>query len=317
MIRRLAAPVAIAGVLAPAVPGGGAAAQQTRPAFRSGVDLVALNVAVTDDRDQPIGGLGSSDFAVFEDGVPQTIASFASERQPIDLGLLLDTSSSMSFMLDEVHRAATSFVEALHEGDRVTVIQVRERTEVLHPLSADRAAAISAILRTRAAGETALFTAIYVTAAGLEAARSPATPRRQAIAVLSDGRDTSSVVSADDAIAHARDAGVAVYTITLQPVVRRRAGAAAPAAPALSDALLAMRSLALETGGRSYVAPDAGALEGIYASIANELATQYLIGYVSTNTSRDGGFRAVSVSVPSLPEARARTRRGYRSQRDR
>src|SRR5688572_1519808 len=90
--------------------------------FRSGVDLVALNVVATDGQGKLISGLSSDEFAIFEDGAAQEITFFAATAVPIDLAVLLDTSSSMSDKISTVQTAAMGFIAATRENDRVTVV---------------------------------------------------------------------------------------------------------------------------------------------------------------------------------------------------
>ena len=90
--------------------------------FHAGVDLVPLNVVVTDAHDRFVKGLNESDFSVFEDGVQQDVAYFAAANVPLDLAILLDSSSSMTERMATVQQAAVGFASHLHDGDRITVI---------------------------------------------------------------------------------------------------------------------------------------------------------------------------------------------------
>ena len=110
-------------------------AQQTT--FRSGVDLVALSVVVTDGQDKFVSGLSAADFTVLEDGVPQEVSFFAATAVPMDLALLLDTSASMIDKMSVVHEAATGFVSSAKPGDRVTIVDIKDGVKVLHPLDED------------------------------------------------------------------------------------------------------------------------------------------------------------------------------------
>src|SRR5436190_16522103 len=105
--------------------------------FRSGVDLVSLTVIVTDIRDKFVTGLSQQDFSVFEDGIQQDVSFFAAAHVPLDLAILLDMSSSMSDKMTTVHEAAVGFASHLHEGDRVSVIGIRDSARTLHDLDGD------------------------------------------------------------------------------------------------------------------------------------------------------------------------------------
>jgi VWFA-related protein len=133
--------------------------------------------------------------------------------------------------------------------------------------------------------------------------------RRQAIAVLSDGEDTSSVIGFDDVLGMARKSGINIYTICLQnqySVARVESGRRY-----FSESDFAMKSLAQETGAQSYFPHSVQDLRGIYAGISDELANQYSIGYAPTNSRLDGRFRRIVIKVTEHPEFRPRARMGY------
>jgi Ca-activated chloride channel family protein len=281
-------------------------AQETT--FRSGVDLVALSVVVTDGRDKFVSGLSADDFAVLEDGVPQQVSFFSATAVPMDLALLLDTSASMIDKMAVVHEAATGFVSSAKPGDRVTVVDIKDGVRVLHPLDEDLDAARAAIRTTSARGGTALYNGLYMTLKEMvRQRRSNGEVRRQAILVLSDGDDTASLVGFDDVMDVAKQSGIAIYTITLKTALQRLL--AYDRHTAVSGEF-AMRTLAQETGARAFFPAQAAELAGVYGIIAEELASQYTLGYMSTNIVRDGAYRRVSVRV-TQPDVRTRTRMGY------
>ena len=192
--------------------------QDTQGTFRSGVDLVSLNVIVTDNRDRFVTGLAQTDFSVFEDGIQQDVSFFAATDVPLDLAILLDVSSSMSDKLATVQEAAVGFASHLRSGDRVTVVGIKDSARVLHDLDGDIAGARESIRRTTASGGTALYNGIYTTIKQMQKvhASDGGEIRRQAIAVLTDGDDTTSLVNFDDVLALAKQAGIAIYTIALK-----------------------------------------------------------------------------------------------------
>lgn len=281
-------------------------AQQTT--FRSGVDLVALSVVVTDGRDKFVSGLSAEDFAVLENGVPQQVSFFSAAAVPIDLALLLDTSASMIDKMNVVHQAATGFVSSAKPGDRVTIVDIKDGVRVLHPLDEDLDGARAAIRSTSARGGTALYNGLYMTLKEMvKQRRSNDEVRRQAMLVLSDGDDTASLVGFDDVMDVAKQSGIAIYTITLKTALQRLLAYDRQAAV---SGEFAMRTLAQETGARAFFPAQAAELASVYGIIAEELASQYTLGYMSTNTVRDGAYRRVSVRV-THPDVRTRTRMGY------
>ena len=277
--------------------------------FRSGASMVALNVTVLDGK-KPVAGLEPQDFEVYEDGVRQSVRFFESRAVPLDVILLIDTSSSMSDKMETVHDAARGFMKMLRPEDRGAVIAFADSVKVVQPLTSDAAAIAAAISSTRPQGATSLYNAVYVALKQFgRNANDTSDVRRQAIAVLSDGEDTASLVALDDLIGQARKTGVNIYTIALQSQYgAMRAGAARRQ---FSDAEYAMKSLAQETGAQSFFPGSVHELKGVYDAIATELATQYSIGYSPTNARNDGRYRRIVVRVATNPNYRPRTRSGY------
>lgn len=278
--------------------------------FRSGTSLVALNIVVTDPDNGYATGLRAEDFEVYEDGVRQEVEFFATSEVPLDLILLIDASSSMADKVEAVHKAANGFVETMRENDRAAVVSFADGVSVLQPLTEDTALVRDAINRTGSKGATALHNAIYVSLKEFGRRASAAGDvRRQAIAVLSDGEDTSSLLSFDDVLDMAKRSGVAIYTIGLKSDLE--APPQASGRRYFSESDFAMRQLASETGAKPFFPQTVHDLSKVYDAIATELASQYSIGYVPRNVREDGKYRRVVVRVADKPELRPRTRTGY------
>jgi Ca-activated chloride channel family protein len=281
-----------------------------RPAYRSGTDLVNLNVTVTGANQRHVSGLSSGQFEILEDGVPQTVQYFAAGETALDIVLVLDTSGSMHESLPLVQEAARRFVSALRPGDRVGVMSIADGLRIVQPLTEDMASVASAIVSTRARGETRLYTSLYIALTELAKTRGlETTPRRQAIVLLSDGRDTASAMSFSDLLVEVRRHGVPIYPIApRQPrELRKLREAAFGESSSAQD--FELRTIATDTGGRAFFPVTLGDLAGIYESIADELAHQYSLGYESTNHS-NGGFRRIALRVHT-PGVTWRTRTGY------
>lgn len=295
--------------LAPAPP----APKTTVPVFRTGVDLVALSVVVTDGQQKFVTGLTANNFAVYEDGVQQDVSFFAATPVPLDLAILLDTSASMTDKLQTVQQAAIGFASTLRDGDRAMVVDIKDATKVLQPLTTDIGAAKAAIATVAAKGGTALYNGLYLTLKELtKERRENGEVRRQALVVLSDGDDTASLVSFDDVMAEAKAAGISIYTITLKSayLVEMASGHRS-----FSQSDYAMRALAQETGARSFFPMNISELSGVYGSIAQELGSQYALGYTPKNPRRDGGYRHLVVRIADHPGAAPRARSGYTAPR--
>ena len=279
--------------------------------FRGGTELVSLSVVVTNPQQQFVAGLSVADFSVFEDGIQQDLSFFAASAVPIDLAILLDTSASMTDKIATVQQAAIGFVSTLRDGDRLTVVDIKDATRVLAPLSGDLEAAKRAILSTVPKGGTALYNGLYLTLKEMtKQRRANGDVRRQAIVVLSDGNDTTSLMAFDDVMALAKESGIVIYAITLRSQWEQRKTEASPRG-AFSQSEYAMKSLAQETGARSFFPTEIAALAGGYTLIADELASQYALGYTSKNPKRDGAYRRVAVRIMEVPNVQTRTRSGY------
>ncbi|NQW03013.1 MAG: VWA domain-containing protein [Acidobacteria bacterium] len=291
---------ALAGCLALTAGSFGASAQ----VFRVGTDVVSLNITVTEG-EQLIPGLERSRFSVYEDGVQQDITYFSRTPQPIALSLLIDTSASMEDKLPIAQEAAIGFANRLNATDAAQIIDFDSRHEILQPFTADSTLLEQAIRRTRVGGSTSLYNAIYVALSELKRMRAASADelRRQAIVVLSDGEDTSSLIAYEDVLGSAKRAEVAVYAIGLRSKEDRPTRG-------FNEAEFVLRTLSQETGGRAFFVEDILELPAVYQQIADELANQYSIGYTSKNLKRDGAWRAIVVKV-DRPKTAARAKRGY------
>ena len=273
--------------------------------FRGTADLVVLNVTVTDGEAHLVGHLDQNDFQVLEDGIPQEIALFRRGQQPIALSILLDTSTSMEKKLPVAQEAAVGFVQRLGPSDVAQVMSFDTRADALQDFTANKTALESAIRRTHAGGSTALYIAVYTALRNLEriGVQDPADTRRQAIIVLSDGEDTSSLIDYDQVIDAAKHSNVTIYTIALRDRHETPSHG-------FNEGDFVLRSFAQQTGGRLYHVDEPAQLPTIYQQIADELANQYTIGYSPRNLKRDGSWRRIVVKV-NRPAASARTKSGY------
>jgi Ca-activated chloride channel family protein len=278
--------------------------QGQRPSFRSTIDIVSLNVTVIDGANHYIIDLDQPDFSVFEDGVKQDIVFFTRRPQPIALSLLLDSSASMEDKLDTLQVAAINFVKRLKANDLAQVIDFDSRVSIRQAFTANQADLETAIRQAVSGGSTSLHNAIYISLKelGKIKAQSDEDVRRQALIVFSDGEDTSSLVSFEEVLDLAKRSETSIYTIALRGTEANTRG--------FREAEFIMRQLAQETGGRSFFPIKIEDLNGVYTQIADELASQYTIGYTSKNPRNDGAFRRVVVQV-ARPGVTPRTKRGY------
>jgi Ca-activated chloride channel family protein len=285
----------------PARPGGG------RPSFGTGIEIINLTVSVTDPDGRYVTDLTRPDFAVFEDGIKQDLTLFTHDDLPISLVLMVDASASMDDKLATAQTAAVRFVKTLRAQDVAAVVQFSDRATTLQDFTADQAALEAAVRQTRAAGPTALHNALYVALKELQKDKQRQRDlRRRAIVLLSDGEDTASLVSDEQVLELARQSEVAIYAMSLRPnrpQDRERL--------AFSQAVHLLTVLARDSGGQVYFPNSLSELDAVYARIAEELRTQYNVGYVSNNARRDGRWRRIVVRAPRRPDLQIRHKLGY------
>jgi Ca-activated chloride channel family protein len=284
---------------------GAQAPQPQRPAFRTGVDVVSLNVTVTNAEGRYVTDLQAEDFSVYEDGVKQDLTFFDRSNLPIALSLLLDTSASMEDRIRTAQEAAVGFARRVRPQDLGQLVDFNTRVDVAQGFTNSVDELEAAIRKTAAGGSTALYNAVYIALKELKKiqATSAEEIRRQAIVVFSDGEDTSSLVTFEQVLDLAKRSETAIYTIGLRPredVLGK----------GFKEADFVMRELAQQTGGRSFFPSKIEELGAIYSQIGDELSSQYMLGYMSKNTRRDGSWRRVVVRV-GRPGIAPRTKQGY------
>jgi len=283
-----------------------AAPQSEQPEpFRATVDIVSLNVTVVDNQNRYITDVNEQEFSVFEDGARQDLTFFSKTSLPIALSLLIDTSASMENRIAIAQEAAVGFARKLRSQDFAQVVGFDSRVEILQGFTSDIADLERAIRSTDPGGSTSLHNALYISLKELAKvkAKNAGEVRRQAIVVLSDGEDTSSLVSYEEVLELAKRSETAVYTIALQPKD-------APLTKGFREAEFVLRQFAQETGGRSFFPARLEDLKDVYGQISDELSSQYTMGYASSNGRRDGNWRRILVQV-ARPSILARTKRGY------
>ena len=277
-----------------------------QPAFKAGVELVSLNVTVSDGS-RYVTDLQQDDFSVFEDGVKQDITFFNKTNLPIALSLLLDTSASMEVKLTTAQDAAAGFAKRLRPQDLAEVVDFDSRVTVLQDFTNNFADLDQAIRKTSAGGSTSLYNAVYIALKDLKkvVAKSVDEIRRQAIVLLSDGEDTSSLLPFEEVLDLAKRSETAIFSIGL-----RASEGPSTGTKGFKEAEFVLRQLSQETGGRAFFPSQVSELTNIYGQISDELSSQFTLGYTSRNPRRDGGWRRVVVRL-GRPNLTARTKQGY------
>jgi len=265
------------------------------------VDLVVLHPTVRDRKRLFVSDLREQDFEVYEDGVRQSIRLFQYEDTPVTVGLVVDHSRSMLPKLAQVTAAARTFVQSSNPEDQVFVVNFNEAVSLglpdAIPFTNSSTELEDAILNAPAAGMTALYDAVVEGIEHLQVG----THDKKALLVLSDGGDNASALGLAGVLKIAERSSAIIYTVGLfddedpdrNPNVLRR--------------------LAHETGGEAFFPDQLGAVVSVCESIARDIRNQYTIGYVSTNVTPKGTYRAVRVVARAAGRGKlfVRTRAGY------
>jgi len=273
------------------------------------VDMVVVHTTVLDKNGNFVSGLKKESFKLFEDGVAQNISSFSQEDVPISMGIIIDTSGSMRNKIDLVNKAALAFIRASNPDDQVFLIGFNDQVELLEDYTNDIDAITDALDNTVVTGGTALYDAIFL---GVQKAQNGVKPKK-AVVVITDGEDRDSYYKLDELVAKVQESDVQIYCVGfLNPVPEKGLfGHWSKSVPEKAhDALLRISD---ETGGKAYFPKKIPELNSIVSEIAHELRNQYSIGYLSSNTARDGSYRKIKISLDSSPTAsnHVRYRPGY------
>jgi VWFA-related protein len=284
-----------------------------QPRFRFGlaVDAVHLNATVIDKKGRLVTDLEREDFRVLEDNVIQEVTYFSrGQDSPVDVVLLVDASGSMDMTEKTVNarNAAIQLIHGLNEEDRVSVYAFDRELYRLSEFSPDKQQAIDAMTKLEPFGSTALYDAVST----LSRVVIHEGFGRRAIVVVTDGIDTSSDATVEEAVEKAKGVDLPVYAIrVLSPVDDPQSDLFLGVHGASYRGHEALRKFTAETGGAMFEGSQWGHLAVASAKIHEELKTQYRIGYVPTNQNRDGRFRTIQVVPARRRGIEVRTRQGY------
>ena len=285
-------------------------ASQERQAIRVDVGLVTLVATVSSRSGQFVGGLGKEDFRISEDSVPQETAMFEAQEVPISLGIVFDTSGSMVDKIDDVADAVLHFTRTVNQQDEIFVIRFSGDVDLVSDFTSDRKAIEKAVRRLRARGSTRLYDAIAEAISQVRQGRYA----KKALLLITDGSDTASSATLQDALELAQKSEVLIYALGIGHSERGSFGHL----PGDFQDEVDMRVLdafAEATGGKSFrlEAAHSGPVDMIDTAcleVSRELRQQYMVSYYPTNRARDGSYRQIRVET-SNPDQIVRTRRGY------
>jgi len=280
---------------------------QEQDTLKVTVDLVNVPFTVTDRHGRFVPGLTAKDLAVEEDGRRQQIRNFARENElPLTLAMLIDTSPSVRPVFEEEKTTANAFLETIMRPKDLALVIGFDRSVTLVQDYTDNIRLLKrAIDDLELGGGTSIYDAVYLACKeklGREAGR-------KAIILISDGEDTTSRLKFNEALVAAHQSDTIIYAISNSvrsffPYGRRgRIGFG-------GGDIGTLRKFSNETGGATFVVNSENTFRKIFDQIAQELRSQYSLGYNSTNTARDGKFRQIKI-IPRDSSYTIRARKGY------
>lgn len=276
------------------------------PEARLRVDsaLAQIPVHVTTVDGTSVTNLMRENFRIFEDGVEQQVTHFSKDDAPASIGLVFDTSGSMSAKIQKSSQAAAKFFSTANSDDEFFLVEFNDRPKLTIPFTLDSDSIYRRIARARPFGRTSLLDAIHVALVEMKNAHN----LRKAIVIVSDGGDNRSRFTAHEIKNAMLESDVQLYAMGIFDSGDLRKH---PIEEQNGPILLA--DLAEQTGGEMFKIDQLDDLESASEQISRELRNQYLLGYSPSDGSRDGKYRRVVVKLnaPDLTNLRTYFRHGY------
>jgi Ca-activated chloride channel homolog len=279
--------------------------------FKKEVEEVVLHAVVVDDQNRPITGLDRNKFEVYEDGKLQKLTSFHTERVPVALGILIDNSGSMLPKRAKVNEAALQLVDASQQGDRVFVVNFGEDAFLDQDYTQDVGKLRAALQRVETRGSTALYDAII---GAVNHLNQNSALQKKILLVVTDGQDNASEATFQEVLHKLQSKNAPVlYTIALEQNERRendrRANDRRDEVNRQS-----LRMLSDQTGGTAFFPSSLNEVQSIASAIAQDIRSQYVIGYRSSNPDTPGVYHSIQVkALDGSTHLRVVTRTGYYS----
>jgi len=271
-------------------------------ALKVAVDLVLVPVTITDPMNRLVTGLDKDNFQLFEGSAKEEIKSFSSEDAPVSLGVIFDSSGSMSSKMDRAKDAVVEFFKTANPQDEFFMVTFSDAPEVVNDFTSSVDEIQNKLVFTVPQKRTALLDAIYMGMSKMRQAKYP----KKALLIISDGGDNHSRYTEGEIKALVKEADVMVYAIGIYdryfPTEEERLG------PAL------LGQIAELTGGRAFTVENPNDLADVATKIGVELRNQYVLGYRPTKVARDGKWRKIKVKLlppKGLPPLRVYARTGY------
>ncbi len=266
------------------------------------VDMVLVPVTITDPMNRLVTGLEKPNFQLFEGNSPQEIRSFSSEDAPVSLGVIFDSSGSMSSKMDRAKDAVVEFFKTANPQDEFFMItfsdEPEEVTDFTSSVDEIQSKLVFAVPRRR----TALLDAIYMGISKMRQAKYP----KKALLIISDGGDNHSRYTENEIRSVVKEADVMIYAIGLYD--RYASAEEERLGPQLLSDITEL------TGGRAFTIDNPNDLGDVATKIGVELRNQYVLGYRPSKIVRDGKWRKIKVKLlppKGLPPLRVYARTGY------
>jgi Ca-activated chloride channel family protein len=272
--------------------------------IRVDVDLVLVNVTITDPYNRLVTGLERENFRIFEDKTEQEVAHFSSEDVPISIGVIFDMSGSMSNKVDKARQAALQFFRTANPQDEFLLVGFNDRAQLVSRFTNSVEELQTRLMYAGAKGRTAMLDAVYLGLSQMKGARNA----KKALLIISDGADNHSRYNESDIKDFVRESDVQLYGIGIYDPFGNRGTTEEQAGPALLSELTEM------TGGRAFSVANLNDLPDIASKISMELRNQYVVGYRPSNNERDGKWRKIKVRLrppKGLPPLNVYAKAGY------
>jgi Ca-activated chloride channel family protein len=296
--------------LSPLTPQSGQELSVAPHALRNQSGYEQVTVTVTNQRGNYETGLEKDDLKLYVDGLQRPIEYFRHDlNAPVSVGILVDTSGSMTPKIPQARAAIAEFIGQLNDRDDVFLFAFSDRDWLLQPFTTDHQRVLSKLELLTASGQTSLFDTIID---GLLMLRH-GTWDKKALLVVTDGMDNTSQAELQQVVAYARRMGVLIYSIGIGEEHAAVVSFGPFTLPGEDEVdAPTLRELSSETGAKTYIFRTIGdgvAMREACRSISEELREQYTVGFVAPDASR-GGYRNLRVDVPKHPEDTVRVRKG-------
>ena len=269
------------------------------PSISIDVDVVNVDVVVTDNSGNEIGGLTKSNFKIFDDNVEQKITNFSPTESPLTVVILVEFGDTFGYYADDVVAPAAGFINSLRKDDWGALIAYDIRPEILTDFTKDKNQLFDGLRRLRnpAYRDTCLYDAVWDT---LE--RMDNVDGKKAIFLLSTGLDTISKHSYPDLLKRAAASDTMIYPVSMGQAVRAINEGRMDGLTSITflQADNVLRSLAEATGGTAFYPKFTGEYRSIYDTVSTYLRNQYSLGFVPSNRKADGKFHKLRVEVPPI-----------------